>query len=106
MGSNTSYSSPKVEMRESPISGRGLFAKGKILKGELVVRIGRFGKFISCSRFPDCKFKERYIEKIGVKCEECKKGDVIVRKTKTGRKFYGCSKYPKCRYTEKLENKD
>jgi len=80
----------------------GVEKTGKICpscgKGELVVRIGRFGKFISCSRFPDCKFKERYIEKIGVKCEECKKGDVIVRKTKTGRKFYGCSRYPKCKW--------
>lgn len=65
-------------------------------KGELVVRIGRFGKFISCSRFPECKYREKYVEKIGVKCEKCGKGDVIVKKTKTGRKFYGCSRYPKC----------
>ena len=65
-------------------------------KGELVVRIGRFGKFISCSRFPDCKFTEKYVEKIGMKCPKCGKGDVIVKKTGKGKKFFGCSLYPKC----------
>jgi len=65
-------------------------------KGELVVRIGRFGKFISCSRFPDCKFTEKYVEKIGMKCPKCGKGDVIVKKTGKGKRFFGCSLYPKC----------
>ena len=43
-------------------------------EGELVIRTGRFGKFISCSRFPDCKHTEKYLEKVGVKCPECKTG--------------------------------
>ncbi len=67
-------------------------------KGELVVRTGRFGKFISCSRFPDCKYTAKYLEKIGVKCPECKEGDVIIKKTSKGRKFFGCSRYPDCKY--------
>lgn len=67
-------------------------------EGELVVRMGRFGKFVSCSRFPDCKFTEKYLEKVGVKCPECKEGDVIVKKTSKGRKFFGCSRYPDCKY--------
>jgi len=66
--------------------------------GELVVRTGRFGKFISCSRFPDCKYTEKYLEKVGVKCPECKIGDVIVKKTGKGRKFFGCSRYPDCKW--------
>ncbi len=66
--------------------------------GELVVRLGRFGKFISCSRFPDCKHTEKYLEKVGVKCPDCKEGDVIVKKTSKGRKFFGCSRYPECKY--------
>ncbi len=66
--------------------------------GELVVRTGRFGKFISCSRFPDCKYTEKYIEKVGVKCPECKIGDVIIKKTSKGRKFFGCSRYPTCKW--------
>lgn len=67
-------------------------------EGELVIRLGRFGKFISCSRFPDCKYTEKFIEKTGVKCPECKDGDVIVKKSGRGRKFYGCSNYPACKF--------
>jgi len=65
--------------------------------GELVIRVGRFGKFISCSNFPDCKHTEKYLEKIGIKCPDCKKGEVIVKKSKKG-SFYGCSRYPECKW--------
>lgn len=64
--------------------------------GELVIRTGRFGKFISCSRFPDCKYTEKYEQKLKMKCPECKKGEVVIKKTKKGRKFFGCSRYPDC----------
>ena len=67
-------------------------------KGELVIRIGRFGKFISCSTFPDCKHTEKYLEKTGAKCPECKDGDVIIKKSGRGRKFFGCSRYPDCKW--------
>ena len=67
-------------------------------EGELVIRIGRFGKFVSCSRFPDCKHTEKYLEMIGIKCPECKTGDVILKKTGKGRNFFGCSHYPECKY--------
>jgi DNA topoisomerase-1 len=67
-------------------------------KGDLVIRLGRFGKFISCSRFPDCKYTEKYLEKTGVKCPKCKEGDVIIKKTGKGRKFFGCSRYPDCKW--------
>lgn len=67
-------------------------------QGELVIRLGRFGKFISCSRFPDCKYTDKYVEKIGQKCPECKSGDVIIKKTSKGRQFYGCSRYPDCKW--------
>jgi len=70
----------------------------KCQKGELVVRIGRFGKFISCSRFPDCDYTEKYIEKIGMRCPNCKKGEVIIKQTRRGRKFFGCSRFPDCKW--------
>lgn len=70
----------------------------KCKKGELVIRIGRFGKFVSCSRFPDCDYAEKYIEKIGMKCPKCKEGDVIVKKSGKGRNFFGCSRYPDCKF--------
>ncbi len=66
--------------------------------GELIVRTGRFGKFISCSLFPACKHTEKLIQKINMKCPDCKEGDVVVKKSKRGRKFYGCSRYPVCKY--------
>ena len=66
--------------------------------GELVIRTGRFGKFISCSRFPECKYTDKYLEKVGMKCPDCKTGEVIVKKTGKGRKFFGCSRYPECKY--------
>ncbi len=66
--------------------------------GDVIIRIGRFGKFLSCSRFPDCKYTAKYLDKTGIKCPECKSGDVIIKKTKKGRKFFGCSRYPKCKW--------
>jgi DNA topoisomerase I len=70
----------------------------KCNEGEIVVRTGRFGKFLSCSRFPDCDYKDKYLQKIDIKCPTCKTGDIIVKKTGKGRIFYGCSRYPDCDY--------
>ena len=67
-------------------------------QGELVIRMGRFGKFISCSLFPECKHTEKYIEKLNMKCPECKTGEVIIKTTRKGKRFYGCSRYPKCKW--------
>jgi len=66
-------------------------------EGNLVIRLGRFGKFISCDKFPDCKYTRQYKEDAGFKCPDCG-ADGVVRRTKTGRKFYGCSAYPKCKW--------
>jgi DNA topoisomerase-1 len=64
--------------------------------GELVIRVGRFGKFLSCSRFPACRYTAPLIEKIAnVKCPKCQ-GEIILRRTKKGKRFYGCANYPKC----------
>ena len=68
----------------------------KCKEGDVIVRIGKFGRFLACSRFPECDFKGSYQNKTGQKCEKCLDGDVIIRKTRTGRTFYGCSNYPKC----------
>jgi len=58
----------------------------------LVYRYGRYGKFIGCSNFPDCRFSKPILVKTGVKCPECS-GDLIEKKTRRGRTFYGCSNY-------------
>jgi DNA topoisomerase-1 len=65
---------------------------------ELVIRWGRFGKFISCSNFPDCRYTEPWLEKIGVKCP-VDGGEIVERKTRRGRVFYGCENYPNCEFT-------
>jgi DNA topoisomerase-1 len=66
--------------------------------GELVIRYGRYGKFISCSNFPTCRYTEPWLEKIGVKCPK-DAGDIVERKTRKGRTFYGCANYPTCDFT-------
>ncbi len=65
---------------------------------ELVIRYGRFGRFISCAGFPDCRYTEPWLEKIGVACPKCK-GDMVERKTRKGRVFFGCANYPECDFT-------
>ncbi len=69
-----------------------------ICGSEMVIKFGRFGKFIACKNYPECKGTKPILEKIGIKCPECIDGDVIIRKTKKGRIFYGCSNFPKCRF--------
>ena len=65
--------------------------------GQLVIRLGRYGKFLACGNFPNCKFTKQLVEKINIPCSKCG-GDVIVRRTKKGRHFFGCSNYPKCKF--------
>ena len=65
---------------------------------ELVIRYGRFGKFISCSGFPECRYTEPWLEKIGVTCPK-DGGDLVERKTRKGRTFFGCMNYPNCDFT-------
>jgi len=64
----------------------------------LIIRWGRFGKFIGCSTFPNCRYTEPWLEKLGISCPDCG-GDLIERKTRRGRVFYGCSNYPTCEWT-------
>ncbi len=66
-------------------------------KASLVIRMGRFGKFYGCSKFPECKHTEPFPpSKLGIKCPKCKKGEIVERRTKKGKIFYGCSRFPKC----------
>jgi DNA topoisomerase I len=63
----------------------------------MVLRHGRFGEFTSCSGYPDCKYiKQNYI---GMKCPECKEGELVEKKARRGNFFYGCHNYPKCKFT-------
>jgi DNA topoisomerase-1 len=65
---------------------------------QLMIRHGRFGKFIGCSNFPECRHTEPWLEKIGVACP-LDGGDIVERRTRRGRTFYGCANYPECEFT-------
>ncbi len=66
---------------------------------KMLIKNGRFGKFLACSGFPICKNTKPFLDKIGISCpEEGCSGEIIRKKTKKGRTFYGCSNYPKCSF--------
>ena len=81
----------KIEMKDE-LAGMDC----DICGAPMVVKMGRYGKFYACSRFPECRNTKPIVKEIGVVCPKCKKGQVIERKSKKNRIFYGCSRYPDC----------
>lgn len=65
---------------------------------QMQIRSGKFGKFVACSNYPECKNTHPIVKDIGVKCPQCG-GKIVEKKSKKGRLFYGCSNYPKCNLT-------
>ncbi|WP_051276141.1 type I DNA topoisomerase [Desulfovirgula thermocuniculi] len=65
---------------------------------QLVVKEGRYGKFLACPSFPDCRYTQPLWETTGVACPQCGEGELVARRTKKGRKFYGCNRYPECEF--------
>jgi len=63
---------------------------------EMVYKMGRFGKFLACSNFPECRNTKPILKKVGVKCPKCKEGNIVERRSKKRRIFYGCDAYPNC----------
>ncbi|MCI8550232.1 MAG: type I DNA topoisomerase [Lachnospiraceae bacterium] len=63
----------------------------------MVIKYGPHGRFLACPGFPDCKNTKPYLEKIGVSCPLCS-GEVVIKKTKKGRRYYGCSNHPECEF--------
>ncbi|MCQ2008940.1 type I DNA topoisomerase [Sporolactobacillus sp. STSJ-5] len=63
---------------------------------EMVYKMGRFGKFLACSNFPECRNTKPILKKTGVPCPKCGKGEVVERRSKKRRVFYGCDRYPEC----------
>lgn len=81
----------KVEIKDEP-AGEDC----EICGSPMVFKMGRYGKFMACSNFPDCRNTKPIVKEIGVTCPNCKKGMIIERKSKKKRLFYGCSRYPEC----------
>ncbi|GKV55603.1 DNA topoisomerase 1 [Sporosarcina sp. NCCP-2222] len=83
----------KIEIKDEP-AGEDCEKCGS----PMVFKMGRFGKFMACSNFPDCRNTKAIVKPIGVTCPSCKEGQVVERKSKTKRIFYGCDRYPECEY--------
>lgn len=66
---------------------------------EMLIKSGRFGEFLACSDYPTCKTTKPLIKKLGMKCPICKTGEVIIKKSRTGKTFYGCETWPECSFT-------
>ncbi len=64
----------------------------------MVIKSGRFGQFLACSGWPDCKNTKPILKRLDIECPQCHEGELVERKTKKGRTFYGCSRYPDCDY--------
>jgi len=61
----------------------------------MLIKMGKFGKFVACSGFPECRYTESINEVVDAKCPQCG-GDIVALRTKKGRRFYGCNNYPEC----------
>lgn len=83
----------KIEIKDEP-AGEDCEKCGS----PMVYKLGRYGKFMACSDFPECRNTKAIIKPIGVTCPTCKEGQVVERKSKTKRIFYGCDRYPECEY--------
>ncbi|OGW73759.1 MAG: DNA topoisomerase I, partial [Nitrospirae bacterium RIFOXYB2_FULL_43_5] len=92
----------KNEHEQEEIDSAEKKFKGKTCpkcKSPMEVKNGRFGPFLACSGYPKCKYIQSIVQMTGVKCPDCKEGQLIERRTKKGGKiFYGCNKYPKCKF--------
>lgn len=91
----------KAERAQIPVEKTGEKCPecGAAEGGEIVIRSGKYGKFKSCSRFPDCKFTENIVDTVpDVVCPLCQKGDVTKKNTRWGKPFFGCGRYPECNW--------
>jgi DNA topoisomerase-1 len=66
----------------------------------MVIKMGKYGKFMACSGFPDCRNAQPIKATIGLDCPKCHQGQVVERRSKKGRLFYGCDRYPECDFSE------
>ncbi|MCM0582850.1 type I DNA topoisomerase [Weissella diestrammenae] len=89
----------EIEMEKMVVKDKLAGENCEICGAPMLERLGRYGKFFACSRFPDCRNTKTIVKEIGLLCPKCHQGQIIERKTKRGRTFYGCSRYPDCDFT-------
>ncbi|MGG3194152.1 MULTISPECIES: type I DNA topoisomerase [Priestia] len=84
------------EMREVEIKDEPAGEDCEECGSPMVYKMGRYGKFMACSNFPDCRNTKPIVKEIGVKCPKCEEGNIVERKSKKKRTFYGCDRFPGC----------
>lgn len=84
------------QMEKVTVAGQDSGQVCELCGAPMVYKFGRFGKFLACSNFPECRNTKAIVEDLGITCPKCGKGTLIKRKSKRGRVFYGCSHYPDC----------
>jgi len=109
------FMSPVLAEFYSPFEQRVLYAESEMAKVNLApepagedcekcgrpmyIKMGKFGRFIACSGFPECRNAKAILKRIGMGCPKCDEGEVVLRTTKRRRTFYGCSRYPDCDFS-------
>lgn len=86
----------EAQMEKVTVAGQDSGQVCELCGAPMVYKFGRFGKFLACSNFPECRNTKAIVEDLGITCPKCGKGTLIKRKSKRGRVFYGCSEYPAC----------
>lgn len=86
------------EMKEVEIKDEPAGEDCELCGHEMVFKMGRYGKFMACSNFPECRNTKPIVKDTGVECPECHEGTIVERKSKKRRIFYGCSRYPDCEF--------
>jgi DNA topoisomerase I len=84
------------EMKEVEIKDEPAGIDCEVCGSPMVYKMGRFGKFVACSNFPECRNTKPIVKEIGVKCPKCHEGNIVERSSKKKRIFYGCDRFPQC----------
>lgn len=85
----------ETELQEVKIADEVSDETCELCGRQMVIKYGPHGRFLACPGFPECRNTKPYLEKIGVSCPKCNR-EIVLRKTKKGRKYYGCEGYPDC----------
>lgn len=92
----TTLATAEVSMERVKLKDEPAGEDCELCNRPMLIKLGRFGKFLACSGFPECRNARPLLQKIGMACPTCTIGDVVERRSKKGRTFFGCSRYPEC----------
>ena len=83
------------------LNWRKRLVNSALSNSDVVIKMSRFGKFFACSNYPTCKYTKSFLQKTGVVCPKCGKGEVVIRFSKMKKRFYACDQYPACSFTSR-----